>query len=209
MKRRILIAVCSIYTLITYAQIEFGVKAGLNSIDFVSEGITINNGINNIKIDYQNAEYGHHFGFYTRVKLLGMYVEPSFLFNSNKVNYKLTEYTEGQTISKIFHEKYNTLDIPLNVGIKAGIFRLYGGPVAHLHINGTSDLINFKSYSQKFKDANFGYQAGFGFDIWKLRLDLAYEGNLTAFGDHINIDDNSYSFGTAASRVLTTIGYKF
>ncbi len=209
MKRLILVVACSFYILLTNAQIEFGVKAGLNSIDFVSDGILISEGLDHIKIDYQNAKYGHHFGLYTRVKLLGIYVEPSFLFNSNRVNYKLTEYTEGQTVTKIFHEKYNTLDIPLNIGIKAGIIRLYGGPVAHLHIKGTSDLIDFKSYSQKFKDANFGFQAGFGFDIWKLRLDLAYEGNLTAFGDHITIDDTSYSFGSAAARVLTTVGYKF
>jgi Outer membrane protein beta-barrel domain len=209
MKRLILLMICSVYTLLSHAQVEFGIKAGLNSIDFVSEGITIKNGVSDLKIDYQNAEYGHHLGLYTRVKLLGIYVEPAFLFNSNKVNYKLTDYKEGQAVTQIFHEKYNTLDIPLVVGIKAGIIRLYGGPVAHLHINGTSDLVNFKSYSQKFKDANYGYQAGFGFDIWKLRLDVAYEGNLTAFGDHINIDGTAYSFGTAASRVLGTVGYKF
>ncbi len=209
MKRLILTSLCFIYTLLLSAQIEFGIKGGLNSIDFISKGIEIKDGIKDIKIDYQNAEYGHHFGFYTRVKLLGIYVEPSFLFNSNSVNYKLTDYTEGQAVTQIFHEKYNTLDIPLHIGIKAGIFRLYGGPVAHLHLNSTSDLINFNSYSQKFKDAKYGYQAGFGLDIWKLRFDVAYEGNLTAFGDHINIDNTPYSFGTAASRVLTTVGYKF
>jgi Outer membrane protein beta-barrel domain len=209
MKRLVLLAVCTLYTYLAHTQIEFGIKAGLNSIDFVSDGIVIKNGLNDLKIDYQNAEYGHHLGFYTRVKLLGIYVEPAFLFNSNKVNYRLTDYKEGQAVTQIFHERYNTLDIPLNIGIKAGIIRLYGGPVAHLHIDGTSDLVNFKSYSQKFKNANYGYQAGFGFDIWKLRLDVAYEGNLTAFGDHINIDGTPYSFGTAASRVLGTVGYKF
>ncbi len=192
-----------------FAQIEFGLKGGLSSLDLISQGIDVNNGSNKFKIDFRDAAYGHHFGLYTRIKFLGMYVEPAALFNSNQVNYTLTDYSEGDVITKIFSEKYYNLDIPLMAGIKAGIFRLYGGPVAHIHISSTSDLTNFGSYGQKFRDASYGYQAGFGFDIWKLRLELAYEGNLTAFGDHISIDGQNYSFGQSASRVLGTVGYKF
>ncbi|MFM2393959.1 MAG: hypothetical protein RLZZ546_1941 [Bacteroidota bacterium] len=191
------------------AQIEFGLKAGLNSIDLVSDGIKINEQGERLKIDFNGSKYGHHVGLYSRIKFLGIYVEPAALFNSNSVDYRLTDYTEDGPIDQIFNEKYYSLDIPLMVGIKAGIIRMYGGPVGHLHISSTSDLTNFNSYSQKFKDATYGYQAGFGFDIWKLRLDVAYEGNLSAFGNHINIGDTDYSFGQSASRILGTIGYKF
>jgi len=197
------------YSALSYGQIEVGIKGGLSSLDLISDGIEVKNGLNNLKIDFKDASYGHHLGLYARVSFLGLYVEPSVLFNSNKVNYQLTEYSEGQVITKLFNEKYHSLDLPVMVGIKAGLFRLYGGPVAHLHLSSTSDLTNFSSYNQKFKDASYGYQAGFGFDIWKLRLDVAYEGNLTAFGDHINIDGQSYNFGQSASRVLGTVGYKF
>ncbi|MBK7008161.1 MAG: outer membrane beta-barrel protein [Saprospiraceae bacterium] len=197
------------YSALSYGQFEVGIKGGLNSLDLISDGIEVSNGLNKLKIDFRDASYGHHLGLYARVSFLGLYVEPSALFNSNRVNYQLTEYSEGQVITKLFNEKYYSLDLPVMVGIKAGIFRLYGGPVAHLHISSTSDLTNFSSYHQKFKDASYGYQAGFGFDIWKLRLDVAYEGNLTAFGDHINIDGQSYNFGQSASRVLGTVGYKF
>jgi len=191
------------------AQIEFGLKGGLSSLDLISEGIDVNTGSSKVKIDFRDAAYGHHFGLYTRIKFLGMYVEPAALFNSNQVNYSLTDYSEGDVLTKLFSEKYYNLDIPLMAGIKAGIFRLYGGPVAHIHLSSTSDLTRFGSYGQKFKDATYGYQAGFGFDIWKLRLELAYEGNLTAFGDHFTIDGQQYSFGQSASRLLGTVGYKF
>ncbi len=210
MKKIIIFTFCCLNSwFILNAQVEYGIKAGINSIDLISDGIKINEGNQLLKIDYLESGYGHQLGMYARVKFLGFYVEPNFMFNSNKVNYRLTNYTEGLPISVIFNERYYNLDMPLNIGIKSGIFRLYGGPVAHVHITSTSDLIDLKSYNQKFNKATYGYQAGFGFDLWKLRLDVAYEGNLSAFGDHINVDGNSYSFGTSASRILGTLGYKF
>lgn len=207
--RTILILAIALFTNIIHAQIEFGLKAGLNSIDLVSNGIKINNNGQVLDIDFKNSEYGHHIGLYTRAKFLGIYVEPAFIFNSNKVNYSITDYSEDGPVTEIFSEKYYNLDIPLMVGIKAGILRLYGGPVAHLHVASSSDLFDIKDYDQKFKDATYGYQAGFGFDIWKLRLDIAYEGNLSSFGEHISIGGNEYSFGQSASRVIGTVGYKF
>lgn len=207
--RIILILAFALFTTFINAQFEFGIKAGLNSIDLVSDGIEINNNGQVLDIDFKNSEYGHHIGLYTRVKFLGIYVEPAAIFNSNKVNYTITDYSEDGPVTEIFSEKYYNLDIPLMVGIKAGILRLYGGPVAHLHIASTSDLFELKDYDQKFQDATYGYQAGFGFDIWKLRLDLSYEGNLSSFGNHISIGGNEYSFGQSASRVLGTVGYKF
>lgn len=207
--RIILILSIALFTKISNAQIEFGIKGGLNSIDLVSDGIKVNNDGKIIDIDFNNSEYGHHLGLYTRIKLLGIYIEPSAIFNSNKVNYSITDYSEDGPVTEIFSEKYYKLDFPLMVGIKAGLLRLYGGPVAHLHLASTSELFNIKDYNQKFKDASYGYQAGFGFDIWKLRLDLSYEGNLSAFGDHISIGGNQYSFGQSASRVIGSVGYKF
>lgn len=191
------------------AQIEFGLKAGLNSLDLISEGIDVNNGSTKLKINFRDAAYGHHAGLYSRIHFLGIYVEPAAIFNSNTVNYEITDYSEGEVLTLLFNEQYYNLDIPFMVGIKAGILRLYGGPVAHIHLSSTSDLTQFSNYGQKFKDASYGYQAGFGFDIWKLRLDLAYEGNLSHFGDHITIDGQNYSFGQRASRILGSIGYKF
>ena len=41
--RTILILAIALFTNFIHAQIEFGLKAGLNSIDLVSNGIKINN----------------------------------------------------------------------------------------------------------------------------------------------------------------------
>lgn len=190
-------------------QVEFGVRAGLNSIDLVTNAIKIQGDNSNYELAFNGSQYGHHFGLYSRIKVIGIYVEPAVIFNSNSVSYNLDEYSEGGAVSLIRNETYNNLDIPLMVGLKAGAVRIFGGPVAHIHISSTSDLFAIKSYSQKFKDASYGYQAGFGLDIWKIRVDLAYEGNLSRFGDHITFDDQSYSFSDSASRVLLSLGYAF
>ena len=194
---------------ITQSQVELGIKAGLNSIDLVSNSIEVNDGINNLSIAFNDSQYGHHFGLYTRIKAFGIYLEPGAIFNSNKVSYTIEEYSEKGVISSIKNETYRNLDIPMMVGIKAGFFRLFGGPVAHLHLNSSSELLQLKGYKQKFKDATYGYQAGFGFDIRKIRIELAYEGNLSNFGSHITIDGQPYTFSESASRIIGSIGYAF
>ena len=199
-------ACCSIFA---FGQIEFGVKAGLNSMDLVSDGIKFNDGDHFFDLKFNNANYGHHFGLYTRVKILMVYIEPSILFNSNKVTYSLDEYGGTKAVSKFVNETYNSVDFPVVVGMKAGIIRLYAGPVAHMHISSKSDLVDLKGYEQRFKSATYGYQAGFGFDLWKLRFDLAYEGNLSNFGDHITIGGEQLAFNDSAARLLGTVSYKF
>ncbi|MBK8624979.1 MAG: outer membrane beta-barrel protein [Saprospiraceae bacterium] len=192
-----------------FAQIEFGIKAGLSSYDLANEGIIINNGDQNIKWNISNAGYGHHFGLYTRLSALGLYLEPALLFNSNKVSYDITTYGETGVFSIIKNEKYNTMDIPVLAGFKIGVLRFQGGVVGHLFINSISDAVDIKGYEQRFKTATYGWQAGTGVDIWKLRLDLLFEGNFDNFGDHITIGGHDYAFAETPSRLMLTLGYKF
>ncbi len=192
-----------------FAQIEFGIKAGLSSYDLANEGIIINNGDQNIKWNLSNAGYGHHFGLYTRLSALGLYLEPALLFNSNKVSYDITTYGETGVFSIIKNEKYNTMDIPVLAGFKIGVLRFQGGVVGHLFINSISDAVDIKGYEQRFKTATYGWQAGTGVDIWKLRLDLLFEGNFDNFGDHITIGGHDYAFAETPSRLMLTLGYKF
>ena len=192
-----------------HAQIEFGLKAGISSYDLAKDGIVVKSLTQNLDWNIKNAGYGHHFGFYTRLSLLGVFIEPAFLFNSNTVDYDITTYGESGVVNTIRKEKYNHWDVPVIAGFKLGILRIQGGVVGHLFINSASDIIDIDGYEQRFKNATYGWQAGTGLDIWKLRLDLMYEGNLDKFGDHITIGGNNYAFGQTPSRLLLTMGYKF
>jgi len=192
------------------SQIEFGFKAGLNSADYASEGISvITDGQENFNLFVQEANYGFHFGLYTRVSLLGIFIEPSALFNSSSVTYRIDEFDEGGITQLFKNERFNSLDIPVMAGFKFLIFRIYGGPVAHLHINSSSEVFDIDGYEQRFKEATYGWQAGIGLDLFKLRFQLNYEGNLSSFGDHITFNGHPYSFSDASSRLIGTVGIKF
>lgn len=203
----------AILTLLSFAnasaQIEFGVKAGLSSYDLAKESIIIIDGNKKINWNVADAGYGHHFGIYTRLSAIGLYIEPALLFNSNNVSYDITTYSESGVFSTIKNEKYNTMDIPVLAGFKLGVLRFQGGVVGHLFINSISDAVDIKGYNQRFKTATYGWQAGTGLDIWKLRLDLLFEGNFDNFGDHISIGGHDYAFAETPSRLMLTLGYKF
>lgn len=190
-------------------QIEFGVKAGLSTMDLTNNNILISGENNALDINLKNVGYGHHFGLYTRLTLLGIYAESALLFNSNTINYNITEYSENGIVNLVKNEKYNKLDVPVIAGIKLGILRLQGGIVGHLSLNKTSDLIDFGGYREKINAANYGWQAGIGIDFWRLRLDLNYEGNKSAFGNSVLVGGQEYSLANSPSRVLLTAGFKF
>jgi len=209
MKRFILSIFLSVMFYSAQSQIEFGMKAGLSSYDLAKDGIIHIGSNQNLVLNIQNAGYGHHFGLYTRLSLLGIYIEPSFLFNSNTVQYSITEYSEPGVFDKLRSESYNYLDIPVLLGFKLGMLRFHGGVVSHLFINSFSDLTDIKDYEQKFKRASYGWQAGGGLDLWRLRLEVNYEGNLSRFGDHINIGGTNLAFAGTPSRLIMSVGFKF
>ncbi len=207
---RYLILSCFLLTFFNaISQIEFGAKLGIHSTELVSDGIKFDLNDRKLRLDYANSNYGTHFGLYSRVKLLGIYVEPSLLFNSTKTNYKLYDYTTTENLKDAFSETYYNLDIPVMVGFKASILRIFLGPVAHIHIANSSELTNISGYSAKFNSATYGFQTGIGVNLWKLRFDLSYEGNFSKFGNHINIGSNQFAFDSSPSRIIGTLGYKF
>lgn len=198
-----------VYSLPSYSQFEMGLKLGVHSIDVVSDGISLGE-LDRLEqnINIKDANYGFHFGAYTRIKLLGIYIEPGFMFNSSSVEYSIDEIGENGLVTTLKNESYNNFDIPVMIGFKVAFLRLYGGPVAHLHIDSSSDLIDIRGYEARFRNANYGYQAGIGFTLFKLNVDLQYEGNFTKFGDHITIDGTEFSFDDSASRVLLSLGFR-
>ena len=192
-----------------YSQLEFGVKAGVSSYDLANKSLIVKDKNETYQWKILDAGYGHHLGIYIRLSLLGLYVEPAMLFNSNTVNYNLKTYSENGIFDVVRKETYHNIDIPVIAGFKVGVLRFQGGIVGHFFANNIGEVLNIKGYSQKFKAGTFGWQAGSGIDIWRLRLDLMFEGNLNQFGDHIRINGHNYAFADTPSRLMLTAGFKF
>ncbi len=210
MKHFLLTIVCS-FGLISMvsSQVEIGVKAGISSYDLANKGLLVKDENQSFQWKILDAGYGHHFGLYSRLTLLGLYVEPALLFNSTTVNYNLKTYSENGILDIVKKDTYHGLDMPVIAGFKVGALRFQGGIVGHFFVNNIGDVVNIKGYSQKFKTGTFGWQAGTGIDLWRLRLDLMFEGNLSQFGDHIRINGQNYAFSNTPSRLMLTAGFKF
>lgn len=209
--KKIFIGFLMMLSTLSYSQFEIGIKTGISSTELTPKSILFNSEVeNNMELSIRNANYGFHFGLYTRISIANIFVEPAFLFNSSSVDYDLSEEIfDTGIISSIRSESYNNLDIPLMVGIKIGPLRLQGGPVAHIFLNSASDLTAITGYAQKFRDASYGIQGGIGLDILRVRLDFNYETNLSLFGDHINVDGQPYDFDQRPGRLIASIGVKF
>jgi hypothetical protein len=183
---------------------------GISSTELSPKSILFNNGENDMSLSIREANYGFHFGLYTRVSFANLFIEPSFLLNSSSVDYDLTEEIfDTGIISNIRSEMYNNLDIPLMVGMKIGPFRIQGGPVAHIFLNSASDLTAINGYAQQFRNATYGLQGGLGLDVMKFRFDFNYETNVSIFGDHITIYGDSYDFAQRPGRFVASLGYRF
>jgi len=187
------------------AQMIFGIKAGVASESLNFEEIKLTG----LRIAIQDASYGFHIGLFARGKLGDrVYIQPELLFNSNTVDFRVNDLADG-LVNKVLHEKYQNLDIPLMAGLKFGPLRLNAGPVGHVHIASKSELGQISSYSKRFKDFKMGYQAGVGLDIWRLLLDVRYEGNFTKFGEHMRIGGQEVAFSQNPNRWVFSAGFTF
>ncbi len=187
------------------AQIRFGFRSGLSSSQLNSETIQQNG----VSVAIKDANYGYHLGVFARAKLGDhWYIQPEAMFNSTSVDFEVTDFGDG-LVNKVLTEKYRNLDLPLMVGYKLGPLRAEAGPTGHLYVASKSELEEIGSYDRRFNDFNLGYQAGLGLDIWKITLDLRYEGNFEKFGSHMNIGGEQINFSQRPARWLMTVGFSF
>jgi hypothetical protein len=193
--------------------LKLGIKAGASTTNINAPELNILdiNGVQNLKMALKNAQYGIHGGLVIRIKIGNHFmIMPEVLLNSNKVSYSVIDINNSTLSDSILTEKYQYLDIPLLFGYKAGPLRVNAGPIGHLYLNSTSELLeNIDGYEQKFEDLTLGWQAGVGLDLWKFTIDFRYEGNFSKFGDHIVFFGNEYAFDQSPSRFLISVGYIF
>lgn len=210
-KSFLLFAVCFLAFQNLQAQFKMGVRGGLSTMDVVPGQLIITNSedAKELGLSVSEANYGIHMGFFMQAKIGKFFIQPEVLFNSNTVNYNIQDFKGGNTIDIIKSESFQQLDLPLMMGMKYGPLRLQGGPVAHVHLNSSSELFDIEGYGQKFDEMTWGYQAGIGLDIWKLMIDLKYEGNFQNFGDHITFFDQDFNFDKAPGRFIASVGISF
>jgi Outer membrane protein beta-barrel domain len=189
---------------------KYGIRGGISTPDIKPsdvDSLRILRGTEALKLKVSDANYGFHFGIWARLKLANFYLQPEVVFNSSKVQYKFGKF--GSAIDSIRSQTFQKLDIPVMLGTKVGSFRLNAGPVAHINIGGSSDLIKTSGFTETVKTATWGYQAGIGFDAGKVGIDIRYEGNFDNFGNQLMIGGKSYEFSKAPTRFIASASIAF
>jgi len=212
MKFRILIWFLLFATFVE-AQVDFGIKAGINTFGTNTENssLTVTNPQNmeTFDLSVRETQYGYHAGLFFRFNIKNFSIQPEILFNSDNVDYSLKDFNDMNILNTVGNETYQSLDVPLMLGLKLGPIKILAGPVAHFFLNSTSDLTDENFYDSIYDEFDLGYQAGIGFDIWKLSFDLKYEGNLNKFGSHLVLFGEEVSFSNNENRILASIGFRF
>ncbi len=206
MKRIILISSLAILFLNLSAQIDFGIKGGLNISNVkASEILTDDYRIN----PAASGNLGYHVGGFLRASMVGIFIQPELYFSSIATEYKVEDLSGTGTAEQLVKQKIGRIDVPVLVGVKLGTFRLGLGPVGSIIVSDESDLDDITGYEATLKSATFGYQIGAGVDIWKIGIDLRYEGNLTKLGDHLDIGGQTINLDNRVRQIIISLGISF
>ncbi len=191
-----------------HSQIKLGLRAGVSSSSVNMDNLNWNTSSGDYKIIPGDAKVGMHFGGMVRAEFAGMYVQPELIFNSLNSEIKVEDLQTGET--RIKDQRFKKIDIPILIGPKFGPFRANVGPVATFILSGKGiDEIDGHQVEEDYKSASWGFQAGVGLDVWKLTVDLKYEGNLSAFGDGVTILGSQQNFDARTSQWILSVGYFF
>ena len=178
------------------AQIDFGLKAGLNynsnSIKKVSDNV----------FEGAKSKTGYHAGIWLRFKVpvTGFYIRPELVYTNlkNEITYKNVETTYS----------FQKIDVPVLIGKKIfGIGNVYVGPSFQYIIDSDFDFDDIKEVTSD--GFTVGVQFGGGIELGKLGIDVrwerAFSGIESTFTRALGSDVN---FDTRVNQIIIGLSYK-
>jgi len=196
---------CLLTTLLVPAKaqfFQFGIRGDVSSYNVHYQDFT---NANNVSIA-SSSDLGMHLGFYSRIQLLGFYIQPELLYT--RTGSQLTTTTAATSTTSDL--RFQRLDVPVLLGKQFfGILRVNTGPVFSSLIRADLTESNIKdNITDAYNNNTVGFQVGVGLDVWKLLLDLKYEGSLGKFGESISTGGQSFTTDARPSQWLLSVGYR-
>ncbi|MAD98575.1 MAG: hypothetical protein CMB99_14730 [Flavobacteriaceae bacterium] len=182
----------------TNAQIDFGVKAGVNynsnSIKEVGTDI----------FDGAQSRTGYHAGIWLRFKLpvVGLYIRPELVYTSleNEVLFK--------SASKNTNYNFQKIDIPVLLGKKIlSIGNIYIGPSFQYVLNSGFNIPEITSAESD--GFTLGLQFGGGIELGKLGIDVRWERAFSGVESSLVSGlVGTQNFDTRINQVIVGLSYK-
>ena len=196
-------------------QVRLGIRGGINASmlksndEFVTPNPTLTE---NYRITFPNyAMLGYHVGLVGQIQLFNFFIQPEALYTVTRNDINIYDLNSANPENaNAVTQKLNRLNFPILVGFKANAFKIGIGPVLTFLITDDSDLERITHYDMQLHKATIGFQAGFGFDIKKLAIDLKYEGSLSRLGDGIDLgEQGEMAFDSRISQFILSVGLFF
>lgn len=211
MKNRFIpLLVCCLLSAGAYAQVEFGLKAGLATESLQGEEFRLDReGREDLLFAIADADYGFQFGALLRIPLSDRFdLQTELTFNSAKTDFSVNDPESGEGL-QVFSERYNDINIPLLASWKLAFLRLQAGPVGHIYVSSVSDLMDEGGVDRAFDSFNLGYALGGAIDIGPVTVDVRYDGNFSRYGEDIMIGGGNIRVDQAPKRWIGSIAYRF
>ncbi len=197
----LLLLLCS--TTIQAQLFQLGPRFGVSSSNLKFDQVTNSN---LQTISQSDARIGFHVGLYSRVMVLGFYVQPEVLFTSTSSEIAITS-ASGTAISQMNFAK---IDVPVMFGKRFfRVARINAGPVFSTLLQADARKGNItEDVSSQYKSASVGFQIGVGVDLWKLNADFKYEGSFSALSDNVTIQGQNFAASTRPSQFILSLGWR-
>lgn len=188
---------------IGHAQIiTLGVTGGLNSSNITAEDVFDLGSGTLAEIKNGTNQLGYHLGLTSRVKILGLFVQPELLFTS--INSEMSVKDPSTGMEETEEIKIQRLDLPILIGLKLGPALGFIGPIMSRQMQTepeTSELV--------FKSGTWGYQIGAGLEFGKFGIDLRYEGSFSSPVTSVVINNQTFELDSRVSQLILSGSYHF
>ena len=204
--KKVLLVLCLTLGLsqISTAQIQFGVKGGLN---YNSDSF------NDVKDDVFSGAKGNtgfHAGiwFSGKLPIIGIYIRPEIVYTQLKN--EVTYLPKGLTNSVNTTYSFQKIDVPILVGKKfLGFANAFVGPSFQYILDSDFGLSTLEKV--EISSFSMGIQFGAGVEFGKLGIDVRWERSLsdaeTKFVDNQN-GGNQINFDTRSNQIILGISYR-
>jgi len=221
MKKFLLVAALLLSVSITYAQLNFGVKAGYTSSISPKNLSSVTSGSYNLNSVNSELSNGFHAGVFARFGFSKMYFQPEFLYAMGKKSDDIS-FRDNANAVTVFNKNVtvSTLDVPLLLGyklldLKLVNLRVFAGPKLRFNagssldynvLSSTGGSINKDQLISDVKAAQLGLETGVGVDVLMFTLDARY--NLIGDMYHTKLNDVTLDKMSANTFVIS-LGWKF
>ena len=218
MKKILLLTLIAVSCTSLFAQQKLftvGLRAGVNLSQVAGNNLSLSSGGKNFSFRNNDIRaYGFVGGIFMRFGK-SVFIQPEILLSQKGGKFDVFE--DGKANGRKVDFNLTNLDLPVLLGVRIGnVLRINAGPVATFRLSDSGNLgdsireYQGQSTDEIFRKVILGYQAGVGFDIGKLNIDLRYEGNVNDVVDVKFKDASTASkFAAKGNSLQATLGFNF